>query len=145
MNFTIDNKCYQLFCWKWQPYLVDCRENNLPNAQSWRNKGWPSVILSSKYGIPKDVSSWIRWSNRNWIYLTAWFLKNGQSIETTVLKILGNDSWEMENKWCVSINAPAYNLREFPGHGAQRGNQDRAYQITQVVKVELSVQAEQGS
>lgn len=50
---------------------------------------------------------------------------------------MGNDPWEMENKWCVSINASAYSIREFPGHGAQRGNQDRAYQITQMRKVEL--------
>lgn len=66
-------------------------------------------------------------------------------METTVLKTLGNDPWEMENKWCVSVNAPANNIRDIPGHGAQRGNQDRAYQITQMENVELRVRAEQGS
>lgn len=50
---------------------------------------------------------------------------------------MGNDPWEMKNKWCVSINASAYSIREFPGHGAQRGNRDRAYPITQMKKVEL--------
>ena len=36
---------------------------------------WPLLFLSGKNAVPKDVCSWTRWSNRNWIYPTTWFLK----------------------------------------------------------------------
>ena len=45
----------------------------------------------------------------------------------------------------ASVIAPAYNVREFPGHGADRGNRERACEMTPIEDMELRVQAERGA
>ena len=94
---------------------------------------WPSLFLSGKIAVPKDVCFWTRRSNRNWIYPTTWFLKWAK-----YMKQCWTYSWKMESKWCTSVIVPVKSLREFPGHSAERGNQKRDCEITHIEDMELS-------
>lgn len=68
----------------------------------------------------------------------------GKVYEKNSFQDIGTEPWKTESKRYASVIAPACNVREFLAHGADRGNRERACEMTPIEDTELRVQAERG-